>query len=326
MVDTDWPFFDLTHEEKNACKSLKDVSLNMWGSCTPKTFMKTIRRTACLKPLHVALLREVLSICEHAGLRVFAYAGTALGLYREGGKMLSHDYDSDLAILEYAEDETGNLSKLANFCLSSNVEVSGIEGLDGASVLLRKADEIPKIAVSFRNALSSEKWLYMEKADSCTIGERSYTGEGAKTAKFTFTEHGLRSFAKQLPRIKPSQLCELVNDPSNIHVDLFTLSPHPSSPVQHLRVNWHFGDGYNACAKLFSRDAFFPLKRMIYEDLPILAPANLETYLTVEYGYLGRDAMYDRESQRYIKISEAVFQKFPLQMQKFLSGPNAEQA
>nr|VZI07605.1 unnamed protein product [Spirometra erinaceieuropaei] len=206
--------------------------------------------------------------------------------------------------------ETGSLSKLANFCLSSNIEVSGIEGFDGASVLLRKDDDVPKIAVSFRNALGCEKWLYVEKTDSCAIHERSYTGVGAKSAKFTFTEHGLRSVAKKLPRIRPSQLCELVHDPSGVHVDLFTLSPHPSSPVQHLRVNWHFGNGYNSSAKLFERNAFFPLKSMVYEDLPILAPANLEEYLTVEYGYLGRDAMYDRETQReFIRKAEAVLEK-----------------
>nr|VZI50352.1 unnamed protein product [Spirometra erinaceieuropaei] len=220
--------------------------------------------------------------------------------------------------------ETGSLSKLANFCLSSNIEVSGIEGFDGASVLLRKDNDVPKIAVSFRNALGCEKWLYVEKTDSCAIHERSYTGVGAKSAKFTFTEHGLRSVAKKYPRIRPSQLCELVHDPSGVHVDLFTLSPHPSSPVQHLRVNWHFGNGYNSCAKLFERNAFFPLKSMVYEDLPILAPANLEEYLTVEYGYLGRDAMYDRETQRYVKISEAAFRQFPPQVQKLLSGPSSE--
>ncbi|KAL7062809.1 hypothetical protein AAHC03_01671 [Spirometra sp. Aus1] len=242
MTDDAWPFSDLPQEEKEASNSNQDISLNMWGSCTPKTFMKTVRRTACLKPLHLALLREVLSICKSAGLPVFAYAGTALGLYREGGKMLPHDYDSDLAVLEYQDDETGSLSKLANFCLSSNIEVSGIEGFDGASVLLRKDDDVPKL----------------------------------------------------------------------------------HSPVQHLRVNWHFGNGYNSCAKLFERNAFFPLKSMVYEDLPILAPANLEEYLTVEYGYLGRDAMYDRETQRYVKISEAAFRQFPLQVQKLLSGPSSE--
>ncbi|VDN10085.1 unnamed protein product [Dibothriocephalus latus] len=283
MEDNDWPFFDLAQEQKNVSNSPQEVSLNMWGSCTPKTFMKTIRRTACLKPLHVALLREVLSTCENAGLPVFAYAGTALGLYREGGEMLSHDYDSDLAVLEYQDAKMGSLSKLANFCLSSNIQVSGIEGFDESPVSLRQNDDIPKIS------------------------------------------HGLLSCAESLPRIKPVQLRELVQDLSNIHVDLFTLSPHPSSPVQHLRVNWHLGNGYNSSAKLFARDAFFPLKSMVYEDLPILAPANLEAYLTVEYGYLGRDAMYDRETQRYVKISDDVFRQLPAQMQKLLSRPTIEQ-
>ncbi|VDM30663.1 unnamed protein product [Hydatigera taeniaeformis] len=307
---------EMFDEEQAALTGKTCISFDMWGSCTPRNICKKIRRTAYLKPLHRELVRQFLGICMGAGVEVFVYGGTALGVLREGGRMIAFDYDTDFATLEYPWgselSSEGTLSRLANFCLreQSGVRVVNVEGLQ--SELLFDAT----IEVDFQNSLSSAPWLFVNSEGR--VCERSYTGSGSKRAKFYFTSHGLREATERVGRVKSSVVQRLNNDVTEIHVDLFTLSPHPDSPQSHLRVNWHKEGLYDSISKKFSYSLFFPLKRVTFEGLDVLAPSNLEGYLTEEYGYLGRDAMYDSTRQRYMKIPEHLRDSLPPYYKKYL--------
>lgn len=306
---------NLIEEAEDAGRHSKErnhINLDMWGSCTSKNVLKNMRKTACLKPIHVDLLRQVLDVCSTAGVAAFVYAGTALGVYREGGRMLPHDYDADLACLEYSDNQPpeGSLSKLANYCLESNIPFSGVDGQAPPTHEMDSEVTPPCIRVCLANSLESDRsWLFF---DDDEIKERPFNGCGSKTAKFYFTDVGLSEAAKRLKtKLKPAQITALQYDSSNIHVDLFTLSPHPDWPNEMLRVNWHRNGMYNSLAKPFHHKNFFPLQRLTFEGLLILAPADLKGYLTAEYGYLGRDAMYDRERQCYVKIPAELRAKLP---------------
>ena len=43
---------------------------------------------------------------------------------------------------------------------------------------------------------------------------------------------------------------------------------------------------------------------------------DLKTYLEIEYGYLGRGAMYDCKTQLYVKIPENLFKQLPSEVQR----------
>ncbi|KAM7539854.1 hypothetical protein Aperf_G00000037040 [Anoplocephala perfoliata] len=302
-------------DEKAAAREGKPyVAFDMWGNCTPRNMSKKMRRTACLKPLYRELLRQFVDICTTAGIEAFVYGGTALGVYREGGRMIAFDYDVDFAVFEYSSDGEGSLSRLANSCLREEglrVKVVNISGLHHNPPLEAT------VCVDFLNTLeASSPWLTMNTEG--LVVEQPFTGAGAKRAKFYFTPHGLQE-AAEIGHLKPTVFNELSKDLTVIHVDLFTLSPHPDSPNNYLRVNWHKEGLYNSLSKKFSRQNFLPLQRVIFEEVEVLAPANLEGYLKEEYGYLGRDAMYDSTQQCYIKIPEAFRDSLPSHCQKYIN-------
>lgn len=293
----------------------KRLLFDMWGSCTPRNIQKKIRRTNCLKPLYRDLLQQMVSLCRRAGVDVFVYAGTALGVYRERGRMVAFDYDADFATLEYAGDDgTNSLSKLANFALlDESVLVTHIRSL--------KTQTRPDatMQIDFSNSLGPTDWMHADSHG--VVRERLYSGDGSKRAKFKFTHKGLRRAAEKTGgRLKSAQVEELVNDLGNIHIDLFTLSPHPQSPENHLRVNWHKAGLYDSSSKMFLRKHVFPLQKATFEGVEVLAPADLYGYLTSEYGYLGRDAMYDAKTQCYVKIPPELRDKLPKAFQNYISA------
>ncbi|VDN96831.1 unnamed protein product [Rodentolepis nana] len=318
MDDTEiLPTLDSLFDEQAAAREGKPhISCDMWGSCTPRNISKKIRRTACLKPLHRELLRQFVNICTNAGIEAFVYGGTALGVYREGGRMIAFDYDADFATFEYSSDgEVGSLSCLANFCLSegSNAKVINIEGL------MHNPPADATVYVDFQNVFEpSAPWFSLNTEGK--VIEKVFNGVGAKRAKFYFTHHGLQEAAKRIGQVKASVLNEVSKDLTDIHIDLFTLSPHPDSPDENLRVNWHRGGLYNSLNKMFSTRHFLPLQKVIFEGVEVFAPANLEGYLKEEYGYLGRDAMYDCSTQCYVKIPEEFRESLPPNYKKYING------
>lgn len=306
----------LFNEEAAAREGEPHISCDMWGSCTPRNIRKKIRRTTCLKPLHRELLRQFVDICTNAGIEAFVYGGTALGVYREGGRMIPFDYDADFATFEYPSDgEDGSLSRLANFCLykGSNAKIINIDGPK------YNPPANATVCVDFLNVFKpSISWLSLNTEGK--IIEKTFNGDGAKRAKFYFTPYGLQEAVKKVGQVKASVLNELSKDLTDIHIDLFTLSPHPDSPNEHLRVNWHRGGLYNSLNKKFSYRHFLPLQKVIFEGVEVFAPSNLEGYLKEEYGYLGRDAMYDRTTQCYVKIPEQFCESLPPYYQKYING------
>ena len=293
------------------------VSLDMWGFCTPQNINKKIRRTAYLRPLHRELLRQFVQICLDADVEAFIYGGTALGAFREDGHMIPFDYDNDFATLEYSQKNElseGTLSRLANFCLHE----PSLAGLFDIQGLNYEAPSEAIIQVDFRDPFFSTPWLFLNNEGF--ISERIFSGVGGKRAKFYFTPNGLREAVRKVGQVKFGKFEELNRSITDIHIDLFTLSPHPDSPQDHLRVNWHRGSVYDSLNKKFSVNHFFPLQKVTFEGVQVLAPSNLEGYLTEEYGYLGRDAMYDSAKQCYIKIPEYLRDKLPAYYKKYISG------
>lgn len=47
---------------------------------------------------------------------------------------------------------------------------------------------------------------------------------------------------------------------------------------------------------------------------------ELKAYLEIEYGYLGRGAIYDNVSQLYVKIPENMLQSLPVVVQQHFNG------
>lgn len=302
-------------DEKAAARESKPyISFDMWGSCTPRNISKKMRRTTRLKSLYRELLRQFVNICTTAGIEAFTYGGTALGVYREGGQMITFDYDVDFAAFEHSSDGEGSLSRLATSCLreGSRVKVANINGLHYNPPL------DASVCVDFLNVFEpSAPWLTVDFEGR--LVEQPFIEAGAKRAKFYFTPHGLQEAAGKVGHLKPAILNELSKDLTVIHIDLFTLSPHPDSPNDYFRVNWHKEGLYNSLNKKFSRQNFLPLQRVIFEEVEVLAPANLEGYLKEEYGYLGRDAIYDSAQQCYIKIPEAFRDSLPPHYQRYIN-------
>lgn len=311
------PVLDSLFDEEKASREGKlHISFDMWGNCTPRNITKKIRRTNCLKPLHRELLRQFVEICTAAGIKAFVYGGTALGVYREGGKMIAFDYDADFATYEYPpEHPEGVLSHLANFCLQEDRHAK-VVNIDGVS---QSSTAEATVCVDFLNVFQPT-FPFFSVNDEGKVVEKPFDGGGAKRAKFYFTAYGLQEAAKKVGSVKPSVLNELNKDLKDIHIDLFTLSPHPDGPEEFLRVNWHRGGLYNALRKKFSRQHFVPLQKVLFEGVEVLAPANLEGYLKEEYGYLGRDAMYDCSTQLYVKIPEEFREKLPENYHKYING------
>lgn len=308
-------FCDLFDEEKarQESQSLASVSLDMWGACNLDNLLSNIERTTRQKPLHVELLRQVVDVCSTAGVEAFVYAGTALGVFRENGHMLPHDYDADLATLEHPDEASqGSLSKLAEFCLSRDIAVSGIEGHI-------EKPESSNISVNFSNSFDNFQWLNIRNGQ---VLERPFQGNGGKRAKFNFTHKGLRHAVLQSNQLESNEIDALERDLSNIHVDLFTLSSHPDSPEVNFRVNWQKAGVYESLEKPFARRDIFPLKKSVFEGIPILAPANLAGYLNAEYGYLGRDAMYDSSQKKYVQMPHELLERLPETHRKYIYEDN----
>ena len=300
-------------EEQSNHRERAHISLDMWGSCTSHNVDKKMRRTASLKPLHCELLRQFVQICSNAGVEAFVYGGTALGVFREGGRMIPFDYDIDFATLEYSQEGNGALSQLANFCLRE----PSVAGLFDVQGLNYEAPSQAIIQIDFRNPFFSTPWLFMNNEGN--FSEKIFTGAGGKRAKFYFTHRGLREAAQKVGRMKLNKSEEISRYITEVHVDLFTLSPHPDSPEDYLRVNWHKSGVYDSLNKKFSAKHFLPLQKVSFEGVQVLAPSNLAGYLTEEYGYLGRDAMYDSSRQCYIKIPEHFRDTLPNHYKKYIS-------
>ncbi|PAA82694.1 hypothetical protein BOX15_Mlig032626g1 [Macrostomum lignano] len=156
------------------------------------------------------------------------------------------------------------------------------------------------IAFDASCSLSGKPWF-----ESGSTVEIPYAGRGCKRVKFSLTEAGWAAVGLNCgPKRFPF-------DPCLVHLDVFTVSPHPLDPNGSLRVNWSVPGIYDCMDKRFPADCLFPAVPCTFESVPTFAPRDLLAYLTVEYGYLGRDAMYDSSTGLYVKIPPELRTQIP---------------
>ena len=254
------------------------ISFDMWNGCTLSNFTSRLGQNKLFKPVCVFVLKQVTDYLNRINVQYFVCGGTALSVYREGGKMICHDNDVDIAIFE--RDFSSVLQNLSSFTSMQ----------DGF------------IYVSDKCPLNGTSWF--DEGGS----EISYNGCGGKRLKFCATrklwdQFGIRS--------------DLLFDPSLAHLDVFTFAPHPDDHSCFC-YNWNIPGSYDYRRKRFPKTCVLPLKTYNFEGICVQGPNCLKTFLEVEYGYLGRDAMFDFSSQLYVKIPQSVYEKLPKKVKKKL--------
>lgn len=264
----------------------KTISFDMWNGCTLGNFRTKLGQNKTFKPLCIYVLKEVTEFLSRMKIQYFVCGGTALAVYREGGKMICHDGDVDIAIFE------------SDF--SSVVQnISSLPAIHNGYISL--SDKCP---------FNGTSWFDEDGS------EISYNGCGGKRLKFFATrklwvEFGVRG--------------DLLFDSSLAHLDVFTFGQHPDDPTCFC-YNWNICGKYDFRRKRFPKSCVLPLKTYKFEGVCVQGPSCLETFLEVEYGYLGRDAMFDSDSQLYVKIPESIYKQMRKKIQKVLfnaEGMNA---
>lgn len=260
----------------------KSISFDMWSGCTPGNFRTRLGQNRAFKPICIYVLKEVTEFLSRINIQYLVCGGTALSVYREGGKMIRHDGDVDIAIFE--ADFSSVMRNLSSFTSKHDGYIS-------------LSDKCP---------VNGTSWF---KDDGSEI---LYSGRGGKRLKFYATrklwdEFGVRT--------------DLGFDPTLAHLDVFTFGQHPDDPTCFC-YNWNIPGRYDFRRKRFPKSCVLPLKTYKFEGVSVQGPNCLETFLDVEYGYLGRDAMFDFASQLYVKIPEPVYENLPKKIKKVLANNN----
>ena len=254
------------------------ISFDMWNCCTVKNFKLKLGQNKTFKPVCVYILQQVTEYLSRINVQYSVWGGTALSVYRESGKMIRHDGDVDIAIFE--TDFSKVLQNLSSFTPLQ----------DGS------------IAISDVCPVKGTRWFYEDG------NEIPFGGCGGKRLKF----FGTKKLWDEIG-IRP----DIRFDPGLAHLDVFTLGQHPDDP-DCFCCNWDIPGRYDFKRKRFPKTCVLPLKSYNFEGLNVLGPSDLETYLKLEYGYLGRDAMFDFASQLYVKIPESVYEDFPKTIKKIM--------
>ncbi|KAL9976187.1 hypothetical protein ACROYT_G013455 [Oculina patagonica] len=252
----------------------------MWNGCTLGNFRAKLGQNRTFKPICIYLLKEVTEFLSRFNIQYLVCGGTALSVYREGGKMICHDGDVDIAIFE--SDFSSVMQNL--------------------SALTSKQDGY--ISLSDKCPVNGTSWFNVDGS------EILYNGCGGKRLKFCATRKLWDDFGIRT---------DLRFDPTLAHLDLFTFGQHPDDPSCFC-YNWNIPGRYDFRRKRFPKSCVLPLKSYKFEGVSVQGPNCLKTFLEVEYGYLGRDAMFDFASQLYVKIPEPVFENLPKKMKKALAN------
>ena len=260
----------------------KSISFDMWNGCTPSNFSSKLGQNKLFKPVCVYVLEKVVEYLSTINVQYFICGGTALSVYRENGKMIRHDGDVDIAILEC--EFSSVLQNLHSFPAMQ----------DGF------------IQVSNKCPVNETSWFDEHER------EISYNGNGGKRLKFCASRKLWDRFAIRK---------DLLFDPSLAHLDVFTFSRHPDDHSCFC-YNWNIPARYDYRRKRFPKTCILPLKTYNFEGICVKGPNCLKTFLEVEYGYLGRDAMFDFSSQLYVKIPQSVSEKLPKKIRKVLTSDN----
>ena len=261
-------------------KNPKFLSFDMWGNCRADNLQIKLEENQRLKPLRVHLLKLVTGYLKIINVNYFVYGGTALSVYREGGKMIEHDGDIDIAILE--TDFASVVKKIDFF----------------------RAFKEGDVVVSHDSIYQKHGWF---EADGTEI---PFNGIGAKRFKFYATRKLLAQFG-----IPADELFDV----DLVHLDVFTLGQHPDYR-DCFCVNWNVPGRYDYRKKAFPKSIFFPSKTYSFEGLEVSGMNDLKAYLEVEYGYLGRGATFDNETQLYVKIPDNVLEQLPGDVQRSMAS------
>lgn len=255
------------------------LSFDMWNSCTVRNFRSKMGQNKAFKPLCIYVLKQVTEYLSKMDIPYLVCGGTALSVYRENGKMICHDGDVDVAIFE--TDFLKVMQNMPSFLSTQdgNINLSDKCPVTGTSWFDKQGNEIP------------------------------FNGVGGKRLKFFATkklwdEFGIRH--------------DIRFDPALAHLDVFTFGQHPDNP-NCFCYNWNIPGSYDFRRKLFPKICVLPLKTYNFEGVSVQGPNDLKTFLEVEYGYLGRDAMFDFSSQLYVKIPQSVYEGLPKNVKKVVS-------
>lgn len=260
--------------------ALKSISFDMWNGCTLSNFSSKLGQNKLFKPVCVYVLEKVVKYLSEIDIEYFVCGGTALSVYREDGKMIRHDGDVDIAIFECSFSSV--LQNLPSFTAMQ----------DGF------------IHVSNKCPVSGISWFDEHGR------EILYNGSGGKRLKFCASRKLLDRFGIRK---------DLLFDPGLVHLDVFTFAQHPDDHSCFC-YNWNIPGRYDYRRKQFPKTCILPLKPYNFEGVSVKGPNCLKTFLEVEYGYLGRDAMFDFSSQLYVKIPQSVYEKLPKKIRKFLTS------
>jgi len=267
----------------NVEKKYKYLSFDMWGSCRADNLQDKLRENQKLKPVRVHLMKLVTDYFNNINVKYFIYGGTALAVYREGGRMIEHDGDIDIAILE------------ADYS-------SAVKSIDSFTAL-NEGD----VVMSNYCQRNKNDWF---EADGSEI---PYNGIGVKRVTFFATRKLLAQFGIPVDGFFDVNL---------VHLDVFTLGQHPDNS-NCFCVNWNIPGHYDYRKKAYPKSIFFPLKTYSFEGLDVYGMNDLKAYLEIEYGYIGRGATYDPETQLYVKISDSVVAQLSSDVQRWSMASNS---
>ncbi|XP_068723225.1 uncharacterized protein [Montipora capricornis] len=256
------------------------LSFDMWGSCRPKNLQANLEENRKLKPLRVHILKLVIDYLDNINVNYFIYGGTALSVYREGGKMIEHDGDIDIAIFE------------TDFARA----VKNIDCLP--------AFQNGHVMMLHNCSLYQNDWF---DADG---NEILFTGSGGKRLKFVAARELLTLFEIG---------ADVSFDLNLVHVDVFTLGQHPDHP-NCFCVNWNIPGHYDYRKKAFPKSIFAPSKTYRFEGIEVNGMNDIKAYLEIEYGYLGLGAIYDSTTKLYVKIPEHLLKTLAFDVQQYFTS------
>ena len=189
------------------------ISFDMWNCCNVKNFKSKLGQNKTFKPVCVYILQQVTEYLSRINVPYSVWGGTALSVFREGGKMIRHDGDVDIAIFE--TDFSKVLQNLSSF--------TPIQ--DGS------------ISISDTCPVKGTGWFYEDG------NEIPFSGCGGKRFKFL----GTKKLWEEIG-IRP----DIRFDPGMAHLDVFTLGQHPDDP-DCFCCNWDIPGRYDFKRKQYVR-------------------------------------------------------------------------
>jgi len=279
---------------------LADLSFDMWDTTHVRNIKKVVRKSRRLLALRVELLRRVVGFLERlADVNWCVYGGTALSVLRENGRFIAHDYDTDLALDE------------AHFARVWH-----------ALSQLTEDDEFLAPRLVYWHAgcpFNRVPWMVPQADGSVKETVFQLTARSqVKSFKFYLTRDAWQLLDPDFNGKVPTF------DRGDVHLDLFTMGQHPTRP-DHLICNFAANSSYDPLRHIWPRAVFWPAAvGASFENVSVCTPRDLEAYLRGEYGYLGRDAIYHRPSQLYVKIPKQLYDDLPQPVRDILVDKDQE--